>query len=75
MRGPPANTLLQNEMEELEEQGRQARGLLEQQVQKLQAQATEAAAHLRNKESLNNQIKELAAAREAERAAANKRIR
>lgn len=66
---------MQNELEESEEQGRQERGLLEQQLQALQAQAAEAAAHLRNKEALSNQVKELAAAREAERAAANKRIR
>lgn len=48
---------------------------MEEQLQKLQAQAAEAAAHLKNKAALTNQIKELGAAREAERAAANKRIR
>jgi len=66
---------LQAELEEAEERSRQEREKLEQQLKKLQAQASEAAAHLKNKASLSNQLKELGVARDAERAAANKRIR
>jgi hypothetical protein len=66
---------LQAELEEAEEQSRQERAKLEQQLEKVQAHAAEAAAHLKNKASLTNQLKELGAARDAERAAANKRIR
>ena len=50
------------------------RAKLQTQVNQLQEKASEAATYLKDKANLLNQLKEVGQAREAERAAANKRI-